>query len=210
MLRGQRLRAVRGGRSVAGAMSAPAPNLSPLVRRYSLDEFFALSDPPGGGHYELIAGVLYMVPPPEWPHNISGARLNRVLSRYQDAHADRCELFVPRTPIWTPRDTYLEPDLMLVTAERLAGLDRGRITSADLVVEIHSPGSSVYDRTTKADTYAALGVAEYWLADPEARRLEQRLLRDGRLEVAAVSSGTEPIVSPVFPGLRVSAADVFS
>jgi Uma2 family endonuclease len=51
-------------------MSTPAPTASPLVRRYRLDEFFALDPPPGGGHYELIAGVLYMVPPPGGVHHL--------------------------------------------------------------------------------------------------------------------------------------------
>ena len=37
---------------------------SPLIKRYTLQEFWELPHPPGGGHYELIGGVLYMVAPP--------------------------------------------------------------------------------------------------------------------------------------------------
>lgn len=191
-------------------MTAPAPNLSPLVRRYSLEELFALEPPEGGGHWELIGGVLYMVPPPEWPHNIAAARLNRILSRYQDRHGSACELFFPRTPIWTPRDTYLEPDMFLIATARLANMQPGRITCADLVVEIASPGSSIYDRTTKSDTYAALGVPELWLVDPEARRVEQRVLRAARLVPLAAAVGDGGFASVTFPGLSVAAADVFA
>jgi Uma2 family endonuclease len=39
-------------------------------------------------------------------------------------------------------------------------------TSADVVFEFLSRSTSVYDRTTKADTYLALGVRELWLLDP--------------------------------------------
>jgi Uma2 family endonuclease len=107
-------------------MTAPAVAASPLQRRYSLDEFFALDPPRGGGSYELIGGVLYMVPPPTGPHHLAASRLVRVLSRYADAHPERCVLFIPNTPIWIPADTYLLPDLFLVKAERLRDPDADR------------------------------------------------------------------------------------
>jgi len=191
-------------------MESPAVTASPLVRRYSLDEFFALDPPPGGGHWELIAGVLYMVPPPEWPHNDSASRLVRFLSRYADTHADACTLYVPRTPIWAEADTYLEPDLFLISSARLNAAHRQRITSAELVVEIYSPGSSVYDRTAKADTYAALGCDELWLVDPEHRTIEQRALGDGnRWQSTRSWSAGEVVRSTSFPGLAVAVDDVF-
>jgi Uma2 family endonuclease len=191
-------------------LDSPAVTASPLVRRYTLDEFFALDPPPGGGHWELIAGVLYMVPPPEWPHNEAASRLVRFLSRYADAHADSCTLYVPRTPIWTETSTYLEPDLFLISRSRLAAIERRRITSAELIVEVHSPGSSVYDRTAKADTYAALGCDELWLVDPEHRTIEQRVLGDGnRWQAPRIFSAGEVVRSSSLPGLEVAIDDVF-
>lgn len=183
---------------------------SPLVHRYTLDEFFALDAPPGGGYYELIAGVLYMVPPPTGPHHIAASRLVSVFAAYANAHPDRCVLFVPRTPIWTPTDTYLEPDLFLVSAERMKTMDAGRMNTADLVVEILSPSSAMYDRTAKADTYAALGVAELWLVDLEGRCIEQRVLRDGAWDVADTFAGDSEVSSPTFPDLSVIPARIFT
>jgi Uma2 family endonuclease len=40
-------------------MGAHPATASPLVRRYTLEEFFALEPPPDRSRYELIAGVLY-------------------------------------------------------------------------------------------------------------------------------------------------------
>ncbi len=97
---------------------------SPLVHRYTLDEFFELDAPPGGWYYELIAGVLYMVPPPTGPHHLVASRLNLTFAAYVSAHPNRCLLFVPRTPVWTPADTYLEPDLFLVSGERNTRTER--------------------------------------------------------------------------------------
>jgi Uma2 family endonuclease len=180
------------------------------VRRYTLEEFFALDRPPGGGHYELIAGVLYVVPPPEFPHNLAAARLNGLLSSYATAHPDRCILFVPRAPIWTDAGTYLEPDMYLISTARLAGMERRQTTSADLVVEILSPGSAVYDRHAKADTYAALGVTELWLVDLEKRAIEQRTLGEGGTWIAlGTFAGETRLRSTAFPDLEIAPERVF-
>ena len=190
-------------------MTASAATASPLRRRYTLEEFFALDAPQGGGYYELIAGVLYMVPPPSGSHDFAASRLNRILSRYADAHSDLCMLFIPRTAIWTPADTYLEPDLLLVRTERLRDTDAGRLTTADLVIEVISPGSAMYDRTAKADTYAALGVAELWLVDLESRSIEQRVLNGQTWDVRGQFAERSPVVSATFPGLQLTPHDVF-
>jgi Uma2 family endonuclease len=83
------------------AMAAFAVTTSPLIRHYTLEEFWKLDNPPGGGHYELIAGVLYMVPPPDGPHTTAVSRLIRLFSSHLAAHSELGELFVPRAAIWT-------------------------------------------------------------------------------------------------------------
>jgi Uma2 family endonuclease len=49
-----------------------------------------------------------------------------------------------------------------------------RRTSADVVFEYFSRSSATYDRTTKADTYLALGVQELWLIDSDNVTIEVR------------------------------------
>ena len=201
----------RDGGSSIGAMGAQPATASPLVRRYTLEEFWELEAPPEGGHYELIAGVLYVVPPPTGPHNIAISNLTGMFIRYLDAHPGAGRLFVPRAAVWRPDwVTWLEPDLFLVTAERLRTTDAGRLATADLVVEALSPGSATYDRTAKADTYAALGVRELWLVDLERKAIEQRVLEAGRWRVLGVHAGSAAFESAVFPGLIVLPADVFA
>ena len=39
-------------------------SFSPLVHRYTLEEFWRLPDPSDPSHYELIGGCLFMVPHP--------------------------------------------------------------------------------------------------------------------------------------------------
>jgi Uma2 family endonuclease len=190
-------------------MAAPAPNLSPLVRRYSLDELWELDPPADGGRWELIGGVLFMAPAPKMPQSMAASNLNRLLSHWERTHADRARLFIPTTAIWKRPDTWLEPDLFLVSRERLATMRDG-ITTADLVVEILSPSTAIYDRTTKADTYAALGVRELWLIDPAAQTIEQRVLQNDRLVPVAQLGMRDTLASTAFPGLAIAVADAFA
>jgi Uma2 family endonuclease len=191
-------------------MGGTPATASPLLRRYTLDEFFTLELPPGHGHYELIAGVLYVVPPPTSRHDLVQSRLNMLFAAYAAAHPNACVLLVPRSAVWTSAATYLEPDLFLVSPERLREIGEGPRTTADLVVEISSPSSAVYDRTAKADTYAALGVRELWLVDLEQKAVEQRVLGAGSWREAKVHAGSTRLESAVFPGLIAVPDEVFA
>src|SRR4030095_2679488 len=139
---------------------------SPLVKTYTLQEFWDLPEPPDHSKLELIKGVLYMTPPPDYPHSDAWANLNeRIIGEIK-----RCgypgRVFGPRAAIWVDDDTYLEPDLMYLSKELQAQMDPHHWTRADIVVEIISPSNALYDRRTKADTCQAMGVRELWLLEP--------------------------------------------
>ena len=148
-------------------------NFSPLVHRYTLEEFWELPDPGDRSYYELIGGYLFMVPPPDEPHGSIDARLNRSLVLYLAANGITGEVRHPREPIYRDDGTYLEPDMMYISEELKARMGKKR-TSADIVFEYISRSNATYDRTTKADTYPALGVRELWLIDPFTATIEVR------------------------------------
>jgi Uma2 family endonuclease len=180
-------------------------NTSPLVKTYTLEEFWGLPEPPDHSKIELIAGVLYLTPPPGYKHDYAVSRLIRVLSEYLTKTGDKGRLLVPRAAIWTSRNTYLEPDLFYLSAETESKTDPKYRTTADLVVEVISPGSAIYDRNTKADTYAALGVKELWLIDESGQSLEVRVLEGDCYSV----SETDPVTSVVLPGLSIPKRSLF-
>jgi Uma2 family endonuclease len=184
-------------------------NTSPLVKTYTLEEFWDLADPPDRSKLELINGVLYMTPPPEYTHDNAVKRLIRLLTTHLIAIGDRGSLFVPRAAIWTGPNTYLEPDLFYITEELERTLDPKHRTTADLVVEVVSPGSAVYDRNTKADTYWALGVRELWLVDETARTVELRTRGAQRFEVWAFLESGDRLTSTVIAGLDLPVRRIF-
>src|SRR3712207_1013719 len=98
-------------------------NTSPLVKTYTLEEFWQLPEPPDRSKLELIAGVLYMTPPPEYTHDNIVTRLVRILTMHLIAASNNGKLYVPRAAIWTSQNTYLEPDLFYVSEETEARLD---------------------------------------------------------------------------------------
>jgi Uma2 family endonuclease len=183
----------------------------PPVKTYTLEEFWQLPDPPDRSKLELIAGVLYMSPPPEQTHDDVLARLADILFAHLRAEGDKGKLYFPRAAIWTSGRTYLEPDFFYVSAELAARLPPKHRDTADLVVEVISSGSAVYDRTTKAETYAALGVRELWLIDETAETVEVRRQAEGGVFGGGRTFGRGGSVeSSVFPTLRLSVEQLFA
>ena len=196
---------------VLEAPTTTAISFSPLLKQYTLEEFWKLPEPPDRAHYELIKGNLFMVPPPDWPHGDFDARFNSSLVLFLAAHGNPGKVHHPREPIYTD-NTYLEPDMMYVSNELAAKMGKRR-TSADIVFEYISKSSGTYDRTTKAHTYLALGVREVWLIDAETVTIEVRhrithedspawqIIRYSRGDLAE---------SRVLEGWRVSVDEIFA
>ena len=188
-------------------------NFSPLCHRYTLEEFWEIPDPDDRSHYELIGGQLFMVPPPDEPHDDIDARLNKSLLVFLIEKEIEGDVLHPRAAIYrdVATGTYLEPDMMFVSDELKNRMGQKR-TSADIVFEYVSKSGAIYDRTTKADTYLALGVRELWLIDPATVTIEVRYAAEhkGKLmwEGRHYSEG-EMAESRVLEGWRVSVDELF-
>lgn len=187
-------------------------NTSPLVKTYTLEEFWEIPEPPDRSKLELIAGVLYMTPPPTYLHDNAASRLNRLLTDHLTRTGDKGALYFPRAGIVRGPDSWLEPDLFYLAAETKAYSDPKYPqykSTADLVIEIISPGSAIYDRNTKADTYAALGVKELWLVDEGSGIIEVRVLKGDRYAPSVVHERDDHLKSVVLPGFDLRVGDVF-
>ena len=181
------------------------------VKTYTLEEFWQLPDPPDRSKLELIDGVLYVTPPAEETHDHVVKRLNRILTGHLIGTDDKGDLFFPRAAIWTSERTYLEPDLFYVSAELAARIKPKHRETADLVVEVISPGSAVYDRNKKAKTYAALGVRELWLVDETEQTVEvRRQTGGGAFDEGRTFGRGQSVESFIFPALRLPVEQLFN
>jgi Uma2 family endonuclease len=191
----------------------PKIGFSPLLRRYTLEEFWELPEPEDNSHYDLIGGHLFMVPPPNPPHGTIDSRLVRLLFEFLIANNIQGEVHHPKEPIYRHAKwgTYLEPDMMFVSTELAAKMGERR-TSADIIFEYLSKSTEVYDRTTKADTYLALDVKELWLIDPVSRTIEicHALVTGESREWEVMRYGTgESAASRLLSGWEVSVDKLF-
>jgi Uma2 family endonuclease len=188
-------------------------NFSPLLRRYTLEEFWALPEREDRARYNLIGGFLFMVPPPNPPHGDVASRMTRSLVGFVVTNKIEGDVHHPPEPIYIRAEgsTYLEPDMMYVSRELRKTFGKMR-TSADIVFEYSSRRTIIYDHTTKADTYLALGVRELWLVNPFAATIEVR--HAGKMgeklvwHVLKYSRG-EQAQSRVLEGFEVSVTDLF-
>jgi Uma2 family endonuclease len=111
---------------------------------------------------------------------------------------------------WITANTYLEPDLFYVAAETETTLDPEHRTTADLVIEVISPGSAIYDRNTKADTYAALDIKELWLVDETFETIEVRHQTGKDFDAGVVFTKGEKLQSSVLADIKLAVSQVFA
>ena len=153
-----------------------------------------------------------MTPPPGSLHNNTVSRLLRLFHDYLRESGDKGTLYVPRAGIMKGPNSWLEPDLFYVAADTQTLTDPTYpqyMTTADLVIEVISPGSAIYDRNTKADTYAALGVKELWLIDETLRLIELRVLQGDRFAPSVVLESDDQMRSEVLPGFVAKVGAIF-
>lgn len=120
-----------------------------------------------------------MVPPPSGAHQRLNADLLHVLTPL--ARGQGLVVHV-EAGLYRSDTDYRVPDQMYARPEQLS--DRGVDGGPPLVVEILSPGDETYD---KLDWYAAAGVDEVLVVDPETRAPEVFVRRGGRMVLAAAA-----------------------
>lgn len=148
------------------SLSLPIQNREKV---WTYQDYLAL--PEDGNRYEIIEGVLYMSPSPLSVHQLISKRLGYFL--YQLELKGQGFLYAAPLDVHMPDCTPVQPDLIFLTSEQRELIqERGIFGAPHLLVEILSPGSRSLDRVKKLNKYAAAGVVQYILVDPEAGTLE--------------------------------------
>jgi Uma2 family endonuclease len=116
----------------------------------------------------------------------------------------------PRGGRW---DTSRIPDITVLTIEQWESLaNREAVIELDepppiLVVEVVSESTKTTDYRAKRSEYAVLGISEYWIVDPIDQVVIICSLIEGFYDAVSFR-GEEPIISPSFPELNLSAMQV--
>ena len=180
----------------AMTIGTPEPLMPPL-REWTVADLEGLPD--DGLQYELLDGLLLVSPAPVPVHQRAVRKLLRLLD---DACPPSMEVFC--APLdWQPDlRTSLQPDLLVVRNEDVG---RRNVTAPlALAVEVLSPTTKRKDLTLKRSKYQDVGVASFWVLDPEKPSFTAfELIRGEYQKVAeAVGDETAEVVDPF--SLRVT------
>lgn len=103
-----------------------------------------------------------------------------------------------------------EPDLCFFRKETADSFQPRQMhfPAPDFVVEVLSESTAATDRGVKLEDYAAHGITEYWIIDPDAEFIEQYVLRgEGYELLVKVNDG--PIRSIAVGGFEIPVRAVF-
>lgn len=121
---------------------------------------------------ELIDGVLYEMLAPTTIHQDFGFQIAYRLQEYIKKNMGKCWVAVAPVDVQLNCDnrTMVEPDVIVV-CNRDKIIRRCVYGAPDFIVEVLSPSTKKKDLTIKLNKYTEAGVKEYWLVDPDAKRV---------------------------------------
>lgn len=129
---------------------------------------------------ELINGKIVAMSPAATNHNLISGNVYHLFRNF--LKGKKCVPFGDGEKVFLTDTEHYVPDFMIVC-------DRDKIKpdgvhgTPDLVVEILSPSTGMYDKGQKKRVYEACGVPEYWIISPEAKSIDVYLLENGRFRL---------------------------
>ncbi|HEY8668838.1 MAG TPA: Uma2 family endonuclease [Tepidisphaeraceae bacterium] len=173
------------------------------------------------GHYEIVEGVLALMPPALFDGSAPLFRLATMIqSRMRELKITGD--FAPEADyILTPRRV-ARPDMVLLLSDDLErqGKEnalRGKVDAKygrllvppALIVESISQGHEDHDRIVKRNWYAEARVPHYWMLDARIKSLECLKLHGDQYEQEALGSGTQTIHSSLLGGITIALSEVW-
>lgn len=151
--------------------------------------------------YELLDGALFVTPSPRPLHQRVSKRLQRQLEAYFE-DTGLAEVFNAPVDVILAIHDVVVPDLVVVTTPHQV-TDRAIEGAPAVIVEILSPTTRTRDRKLKAERYAALGVAHYWMVDPSRQTIECYRLKSTHYVPVTAAKGAADLTHPDWPGMTI-------
>lgn len=138
-----------------------------------------LSLPEDGKQYQLIRGVLYMVPAPTSYHQKISRKLLLILGNFVEEN-NLGEIFYSPIDVIFSNAEVVQPDILFVAKDRQGLIkEKGIFGAPDLIIEIISPSTRRMDEDVKKPLYEKQGVYEYLLVYPEEKKALHYVLEGG-------------------------------
>ncbi len=181
----------------------------PLRREgFSVADYLSLG---GGVLVEYVDGSFQVLPMPNVLHQALVTELHNRLFAWSTPDLLARTTFAP-FPVYLTQTVYREPDVCLMLGRNAARRHLDHWEGADLVVEIISGSNRDHDVTTKRADYAAAGIPEYWIVDPDPRTVRVLNLPPGATGYAVHGEfGPGQVATSVLlDGFAVDVSDLFA
>jgi Uma2 family endonuclease len=173
---------------------------------WSEDEYLSLE---GGPLVEFEYGFVEVLDLPTKEHQRI-VQFLFILLRAFACENTRGEVFVAPLPVRLRPGKFREPDVVFVDAGRAEY--KGMPDGADLVVEVVRAAADGRrrDMQVKFTEYAAAGIAEYWIIDPENETIIVNHLINHSYDSIMTFQRGDTAVSQRLPGFSVAVDDVLN
>ena len=152
------------------------------LKTYTEEDYYNL---PEDVHAELVNGQIYYMSAPSRIHQEILGFIFKKIAYYIDQKRGDCKVYPSPFAVKLFKDdnkTIVEPDISVICdSNKLT--DRGCTGAPDWIIEIISPSTSSHDYIRKLNLYADAGVKEYWIVDPDRKRIFVYFLENAKFEV---------------------------
>jgi len=127
-----------------------------------------------GNVYELFNGKLYLMSSPSKDHQAISTEILRQLGNF--LIGKECEVTHDfNVKLNEEEDTVCIPDILVICDKSKYG-NNVYEGAPDFIIEIASPSNAYRDYLEKLNAYRRAGVKEYWIIDPEHKKVFVNLL----------------------------------
>jgi Uma2 family endonuclease len=181
--------------------------LFPPQGEWSEQEYLALDT---NQLVELSDGCLEVLPMPTLFHQQIVEYLYELFKAFLAIHSLGKVIFAP-LPVHLWSGKFREPDIIFFRWDRVKDV-HGQPEGADLVVEVVSEGEEnrKRDLVTKRQEYAAAGIAEYWIVDPQEKQITVLVLEGETYREHGVFGPGAAATSVLLSGFTASVDAVFA
>ncbi len=165
--------------------------------------------PVDGKTYQIIGGNLFMTAAPLVYHQAISRNLGFIIWEFVKEHDMGEEYDAPIDVVFSSVNV-VQPDIIYISKERLNIKKEKAIYGApDMVIEILSPTTREMDVLFKKALYQRFGVREYWLVDPEEKKVEVFFIEGGKYEAKGIFYQHDVVEVRMIQGLSVNLDDIF-
>ena len=129
--------------------------------------------------FEIINGKIYMMSRPNMDHVTIAGNIHEIFKRFLKGKT--CKVYFEPDVFFDVENNFI-PDIV-VLCDRSKKKFKGIYGAPDLVMEILSPSTDMKDLGEKKDVYGKTGVKEYWIIDPQSKKITVYFLSGNSLKV---------------------------